>query len=661
MGQPISGTVDDALYQKVRYGSSFAMRCRWRMAPTPWCCTWRRLWFTGAGQRVFDVAAEGGVVVDNLDVWAAAGQFAALTRAFQTTVADGVLNLAFTAVADNANISAIEVLATGGAAISRRRSMPDRIRRLRLPSAVTLSGSATDDGLPTPPGRHLYVEQVQRPGHGDVRRRPRAATTTATFSTAGVYTLRLTANDSALSGFDDLVVTVNGSPGTAVYRINVAGGAFTDSQGRAWSADGNFAGTTGTFAVGQPISGTVDDALYQKVRYGSNFSYALPMANGTYTVVAARGGTLVHGSGAAGVRCRGRGQRGGRQSGRVGGGGAVCGVDAGVPDDGGGRGVEPGVHRSGGQRERLGDRGADHRRRRQSGAAGQCRAGSDDYPAQCGDAQRVGDRRWAAESAGGVTYTWSKFSGPGTVTFGTATAAMTTATFSTAGVYTLRLTANDGALSGFDDLVVTVNGGPGTAVYRINVAGGAFTDSQGRAWSADGNFTGTSGTFAVGQPISGTVDDALYQKERYGSSFAYALPLANGDLHGGACTSRRLWLHGAGQRVFDVAAEGSVVVDNLDVWAEAGQFAALTRAFQTTVADGVLNLAFTSVVDNANVVGDRGADDRRRRDGAADTDRAHRYGLEATRFRSAGTRRQARRATTSIVARPPPSVRRAHL
>ena len=43
-----------------------------------------------------------------------------------------------------------------------------------------------------------------------------------------------------------------------------------------------------------------------------------------------------------------------------------------------------------------------------------------------------------------LTYSWTKFSGPGTVTFGNAAAVDTTATFSAAGTYVLRLTANDG-------------------------------------------------------------------------------------------------------------------------------------------------------------------------------------------------------------------------
>ena len=61
---------------------------------------------------------------------------------------------------------------------------------------------------------------------------------------------------------------------------------------------------------------------------------------------------------------------------------------------------------------------------------------------------------------GTVTTTWSKVSGPGTVTFGTTSAVDTTATFSLAGTYVLRLTANDGTLSVNDNVQVTVNAAP---------------------------------------------------------------------------------------------------------------------------------------------------------------------------------------------------------
>ncbi|HEX5987215.1 MAG TPA: lamin tail domain-containing protein [Nocardioides sp.] len=55
-----------------------------------------------------------------------------------------------------------------------------------------------------------------------------------------------------------------------------------------------------------------------------------------------------------------------------------------------------------------------------------------------------------------LTYTWTRVSGPGTVTFGTPNAATTTATFNRAGTHTLRLTVRDGQLSDIDDVVVRV-------------------------------------------------------------------------------------------------------------------------------------------------------------------------------------------------------------
>jgi hypothetical protein len=51
---------------------------------------------------------------------------------------------------------------------------------------------------------------------------------------------------------------------------------------------------------------------------------------------------------------------------------------------------------------------------------------------------------------------WSKISGPGTVTFTPANAAVTTASFSSEGAYVLRLTAADGALTATDDVTINV-------------------------------------------------------------------------------------------------------------------------------------------------------------------------------------------------------------
>lgn len=80
---------------------------------------------------------------------------------------------------------------------------------------------------------------------------------------------------------------------------------------------------------------------------------------------------------------------------------------------------------------------------------------------------------------------WSKVSGPGTVTFLPANAAVTTATFSEAGSYVLRLTANDGALSASDDVNVMVNAAANRA--PVANAGPDQTVARGATVTLDGS------------------------------------------------------------------------------------------------------------------------------------------------------------------------------
>ncbi len=64
-----------------------------------------------------------------------------------------------------------------------------------------------------------------------------------------------------------------------------------------------------------------------------------------------------------------------------------------------------------------------------------------------------------------VSYTWTKTSGPGTVTFTSANALTPTATFSATGAYVLRLTATDTALTAYAECSVMVNGAVGGQPY----------------------------------------------------------------------------------------------------------------------------------------------------------------------------------------------------
>jgi hypothetical protein len=67
---------------------------------------------------------------------------------------------------------------------------------------------------------------------------------------------------------------------------------------------------------------------------------------------------------------------------------------------------------------------------------------------------------------------WTKYSGPGAVMFGNDTDVDTTASFTAAGTYVLRLTANDGEHSIVDDVTITVSDPPSSPASNPNPAPG---------------------------------------------------------------------------------------------------------------------------------------------------------------------------------------------
>nr|MBA3686201.1 DUF1593 domain-containing protein [Planctomycetota bacterium] len=169
---------------------------------------------------------------------------------------------------------------------------------------------------------------------------------------------------------------------------------------------------------------------------------------------------------------------------------------------------------------------------------------------------------------GALNLAWTQLSGPGSVSFANAGAIDTTASFTAAGTYALRLTASDGALSASDDVMVTVSSQPAPGgVIAINVGGGAYTATDGTAYLADQHVTGGS-THATTDAIAGTDADPVYRSERYGA-YTYAIPVANGsyDLR---LQFAEIYQTANGRRVFDVLVEGQERVANLDIHAQVG-------------------------------------------------------------------------------------------
>ncbi len=152
-----------------------------------------------------------------------------------------------------------------------------------------------------------------------------------------------------------------------------------------------------------------------------------------------------------------------------------------------------------------------------------------------------------------------------------------------------------------DEFEVDVVTPPPPSSIRINSGGPALTMG---AWIADQYFTGGE-TYAEYVPISGTMNDVMYQDERWGD-FSYKVPVPNGKylvrLH-----FVEIYWTSAGHRLFNVDIEnGQGILTNYDIWNEAGggMNAAVAEEFKAiNVTDGFMDINFVSISDNAKISG----------------------------------------------------------
>jgi hypothetical protein len=136
-------------------------------------------------------------------------------------------------------------------------------------------------------------------------------------------------------------------------------------------------------------------------------------------------------------------------------------------------------------------------------------------------------------------------------------------------------------------------------------AGGPQIDHLGQTYLADQYFTN-------GVPYSKPEVnmDPLYETERYSTTrvLTYAIPVKNGlydiSLHfaeiyygatGGLSTG------GVGSRIFDVRAEGQLLEDNMDIFAEVGAEVPLIKNYVISVYDGSLDISMSSLTADGGV------------------------------------------------------------
>jgi hypothetical protein len=145
---------------------------------------------------------------------------------------------------------------------------------------------------------------------------------------------------------------------------------------------------------------------------------------------------------------------------------------------------------------------------------------------------------------------------------------------------------------------------------RLIMQSTPLTDSKGRFWRPDDYYM--NGQLAKPtQLLVDNQDPDLFAGERYGH-FSYSIPV---DSRG----TNTLILHfaelyfgpgasgngGVGSRVFKVMCNGQTLLDNFDIYKEAGNLHELTKTFRhlKPSAQGKLNLTFEPISNNATVSG----------------------------------------------------------
>jgi len=403
----------------------------------------------------------------------------------------------------------------------------------------------------------------------------------------------------------------------STVRINTGGAAYTATDGRSFSADANFTGGS-TFSTGAAISGTTDPKLYQDERWGQ-FSYAIPVVNGTYDVTFHFVELYYTAGSCVGKRifsmdildtptspdiasldiCA---AAGGADRALV---TTVTGVQVG---DGSlditsvyGSADDPEV--------------AAIEVTPSSATGAPTVTSTSPANAATGIGTGIAPTATFSRAMNAATITSSSFTlvptgggGPvaATVTYDSAsntatltpTAPLTASTTYTATIDT-TVKASDGTplASPFTWSFTTAAAGGSLTTIRINSGGGAYTGSGGKTWVADQYFSGGSVNNSGWTP-SGTSDPTVYASERWGA-WSYAIPVTNGtydvrldfvELYYGAVIPGSC----VGKRIFSVDIADTPAnpdVSNLDICAAVGPTAALPKTiYGVTVNDGVLNI-----------------------------------------------------------------------
>jgi Malectin domain len=143
---------------------------------------------------------------------------------------------------------------------------------------------------------------------------------------------------------------------------------------------------------------------------------------------------------------------------------------------------------------------------------------------------------------------------------------------------------------------------------RLVMQRASYTDQNGQLWHSDNYYM--NGHFSnLPHEIDGSPDPELFSTERYGH-FSYAIPVDTRDRYTLILHFVELYFAaqnggGVGSRVFRVMCNGETLLDDFDIYKEAGSLHPLTRTFYhlKPSSQGKLNITFEPIQNNATISG----------------------------------------------------------
>jgi len=173
------------------------------------------------------------------------------------------------------------------------------------------------------------------------------------------------------------------------------------------------------------------------------------------------------------------------------------------------------------------------------------------------------------------------------------------------GTYTLTLVVTDTAGNVDSDTVqIVVYQSIEGVVHAINSGGPALTSSIGINFNADSQnlnlFNGGNIYEDNSVAIGGTVDDLLFQSERYGGNFSYELPVAPGRYRLSLYFAE-IFFDASGERVFGIEVEETPLASGIDLVVNPGADTARIITSNIDVTDNALSIAFSGTTDNAKI------------------------------------------------------------